>query len=114
MSVADLIRRVSECGFQVVLAPDGPRLRQVAKLASIPPETMAELKARKAEVAVELAEAAWITCRSCGAKCNTADPDAVFAVCPMFPVEFKFGKYGSVVCPFTPDGWAAERRRSLA
>ena len=61
MTILEVIARASDAGYRIDL---GPVLKPIAVGAKLPPELLAELKARRAEIGEYLAELN--RCQTCG------------------------------------------------
>jgi len=68
--MTDLIGRVADAGFQVVVRDGNPALVPVIRGATMPPELMAELKANRAAVIAALSK---VVCPVCDR--DVSDPE---------------------------------------
>lgn len=101
--IAGLLARVRGCGYEV---RPGPRLVPVAPGAACPPGLLAELRARRDEVAAAVGWPDPVTCPVCSAA--VFDPGAAGALCDRGgcrpPVNPRTGAVGAASprCPYKP------------
>lgn len=68
MTAADLVQRVAACGYEIVVTPAGPVLKEARSECVMPPGLLADLKANRDAVVAFLT-----TCGLCGRSVGDAE-----------------------------------------